>query len=43
MTSSDCFFCQTNRQKPKDSSFSIITIKEKRQILTFKKIEPGNG
>ncbi len=32
MTSSDCFFCPTSRSKPKDSSFSVVNNKAKKQI-----------
>lgn len=31
-----------NRQKPKDSLFTIINGKEKQQILKFKKLQPAN-
>ena len=38
--STNCFFCPTNRPKPKDSSFTIITNKDKKQIFKFKELEP---
>lgn len=37
VTSSICFFCP----KPKDSSFIVIPLKEKKQILPFKMLEPA--
>lgn len=42
VTSSKCFFCLTNNPKPKDSSNTIINIKEKQAILKFKELKPGN-
>lgn len=42
VTSSKCFFSLTNNPKPKDSSNTIINIKEKQVILKFKKLKPGN-
>ena len=40
VTSSHCFFCQTNNPKPKESSFNVRNDQEEQQILTFNKLEP---
>lgn len=42
LTSSDCFSCPNNNPKSKDSSFTVISDKEKQLIQTFKKLKPGN-
>lgn len=36
------FFCLTNSPKPKDFLLTVINVKEKQHILTFKKLEPAN-
>lgn len=39
VASSYCFIRQTNSSKPKESSFTLITVEEKQQIFTFKELE----
>lgn len=41
-TLSNCFFCPINRPTPKHSSFTVIDYKQKRQNVTFKRLEPAN-
>lgn len=36
-SSSDCFFCPNNIPKYKDPPFTVIKVKEKQQMLTFKR------
>ncbi len=38
VTSSNCFFRQTNSPKQKGSSFMVINDKEKQKIFTFKRL-----
>ena len=35
-------FCPTSGPKPQVSSFTVTNDEEKRRMLTFKKLEPGN-
>lgn len=37
----NCFFCPTNRLKPKDASFIIIKSREKQWIQTCRTMEPA--
>lgn len=38
----NCFFCPTSCPKLTDSSCTVINDKHKQQIITFKKLRPGN-
>ena len=34
-----CFFFPTNSQNPKNSSFTVLSDKERQHIITFKELE----